>query len=173
MINKAKVREDYINGMSVRALADKYHVPKSTIGDWVQRYGWLREKPCTITMKHVSELSDIAKSMDESDTSDIEVPELSESDAVTDEQSYTDYLLLRRYAMKILAKANQILELDDALAPRDLKSMTGMMLDVKVLLGASTPTEAKEQEARLQQMNVGTSKEPVVIRFVDLNGSEK
>ena len=53
-------------------------------------------------------------------------------------------------ADKLLAKVYQLLDLDDALAPRDLKSISSTLLDIKML------TDVRDDDG---------DKEPVTIRF--------
>lgn len=164
MIDKAQIREDYIRGFSVRMLAAKYDVPKSTIGRWVKQYGWVQEAK---TVRKDSGTQDGTKR--DSGTWDTDA----EPFAVPD-----DYVQVRDYAYKVLAKADQLLELDDALAPRDLKSLSGMLLDIRNLLNIQSPREAAEQELRLRALakqceDKSTSDTTVNVVFVDTEGAEE
>ena len=76
------------------------------------------------------------------------------------------------------AEADALLELDDALAPRDLKSLSSMLLDVRTLLNILSPREAAEQEMRLRALQKQAEAEqvqvaPTVIRFVNTEGAEQ
>ena len=84
---------------------------------------------------------------------------------------------MRTYAHKVLKKADALLELDDALAPRDLKSLSSMLLDVRTLLNILSPREAAEQEMRLRALTKQAEQEtqqtaPVTITFVNTEGAE-
>ena len=168
-VDKTAVREDYINGLTVRALAAKYDVPKSTIGRWVKQYGWVRE--AAKIEKTLPKKRDKARDMSSTGTSDGTRHEA----AV---QAWTsDWEKLRDYTMKLLDKPDQLLELDDALAPRDLKSLSSMLLDVRTLLNTLSPREAEEQEMRLAALRKQAQEEQktsaeVTVRFVDTEGAE-
>lgn len=163
-VDKTQVREDYLRGFSVRMLAAKYGVPKSTINDWVKRYGWVQEeKQRYVAPRQIPRTSD--EKPDSSDASD------------ASGMGSTDYAEMRSYALKVLSKADQLLELDDALAPRDLKSLSSMLLDVRTLLHTLSPLEEEEQRLRLaalRKQNEEKEKESVavVVQFVGTEGSE-
>ena len=140
-VDKSQVREDYVNGLTVRKLAEKYGVPKSTIGRWVQQYGWVRE--AVKIEKGLPKERDKVRDMSHDGTSDGTKHE----EAVKAWKD--DWEQLRDYTMKLLSKADQLLELDDALAPRDLKSLSSMLLDVRTLLNTLSPREEEEQRMRL------------------------
>ena len=79
--------------------------------------------------------------------------------------------------MQLLGKADDLLSLDEPLAPRDLKSLSSMLLDVRQLLGILSPREAAEQEIRLimlrKQAQADEKKhEDVTVRFIDTDGAE-
>lgn len=149
MIDMAQLREDYRNGMTVRDLSKKYNVPKSTVGDWIKKYGWTQEvKIKKIIMKADSpdkKVSGQESKPDKKTSGQADKPD-------GPEISLEDYTVLRSYVMKILAKADQLLEIDDALAPRDLKSLTSMLMDARVLLGALSPAEKREQELKTEKL---------------------
>ena len=180
-IDKTKVREDYRNGLTVRQIADKYNVPKSTVGDWIKRYGWTQE----VKIKKICELhslpekkSDTKAGPSSDNKSDGEEIGQKEKKPTGPEISLEDYEILRKYVMKILAKADQLLDLDDALAPRDLKSLTSMLMDARVLMGALSPAEAEEQRLRIaglrKQSEDGSGHDDGFdVRFVDTEGAEE
>ena len=56
---------------------------------------------------------------------------------------------------KLLGKVNQLLELEDALSPRDLKSLTGALMDLKLL------RDIKSEEEKTDDSN------KVIIEFVN------
>ena len=165
---KKAVQADYTAGMSFRALEEKYGVPKSTIADWAKSEGW--EKIAKIRRPKRNDIVRAAiKTLGQIDP---DIPDIRTKDMTEDE----DYELLRRYANKLLHKADQILDIEDALAPRDLKSVSSMLLDVRNLLNVLSPREAKEQAARLRnleaQFDRSTPTEPVTVRFIETEGAE-
>ena len=180
-IDKTQVREDYRNGLSVRQIADKYNIPKSTIGDWIKRYGWTQE----VKIKKICELHCLTekkpdKEMTTKPDRKSDGKETGQKEKKPDgpEISLEDYEILRKYVMKILAKADQLLDLDDALAPRDLKSLTSMLMDARVLMGALAPAEAEEQRLRIaglrkQADDTGGQQDAVIVQFVDTEGAEE
>jgi hypothetical protein len=83
---------------------------------------------------------------------------------------------LSEYTKKLLVKADQLLSLDEALAPRDLKSISSMLLDVKQLLGTMSPLEEEIQRVKLaamkRQAEAEQSTAEVTVRFVDTGEAE-
>lgn len=161
--DKAKIREDYLHGFSVRMLAAKYDVPKSTIGRWVKKYGWVQETKTILDQEGTRDGTEW-----DSGTWDTKQAPLPADD---------DYSMLRGYTVKLLSKANDLLDLDDALAPRDLKSLSSMLLDVRTLMGIMSPREAAEQEMRLIALRKSVEQadattEPVRIEFVNTEEAE-
>jgi hypothetical protein len=63
-----------------------------------------------------------------------------------------DYDLLRETALLVLQKIRQRLEAEKSLEPRDIKSLTGALLDLKNQLNALSPRELREQAARLRSL---------------------
>lgn len=172
-VDKAAVREDYVRGYSIRMLAAKYDVPKSTIGRWVKQYGWVQEQQIKHEHRRRGTL-DKERDADDRDswTRDTCVVQLGEP-LPADE----DYTMVRAYTQKLLKKADDLLDLDDALAPRDLKSLSSMLLDVRTLLNILSPREAAEQEMRLSALRRQAQEEQktsaeVTVRFVDTEGAE-
>ena len=162
-VDKSAVREDYQRGLSVRSLAAKYGVPKSTVSDWIKRYGWVQEeKPrYGVTIR-------IPKDTKSDTSSGHPASGQFDPDALPD--GY--FKLLSGYTMKLLKKADDLLDLDDALAPRDLKSLSSMLLDVRTLLGTLSPLEEEERRIRLDALKRQAQEEQkasaeVTVRFVD------
>lgn len=166
-VDKSKVREDYLKGLSVRALAAKYGVPKSTVNDWVKKYGWVQEgKP----HKYVSVEKMVSDALSEAepDTPDTVLEPVLEPEPLPVSENYKT---LREYARKVLKKADDLLDLDDALAPRDLKSLSSMLLDVRTLLNTLSPLEEEERRLRLAALKKQAQEEQktsaeVTVRFV-------
>lgn len=164
-VDKEAVRRDYVRGFSLRQLAAKYGVSRTTIMRWVRAGGWKPEAR--------------AKTAAENVTAPV-TPCDDVTPMVTEEKLHSDdlYERLAAYTDKVLEKADQLLTLDEPLAPRDLKSLSSMLLDVRQLLGIMSPREAAEQEIRLimlrKQAEQGERKDnEVVVRFVDTEGAEE
>lgn len=167
-VDKSLVREDYIRGFSVRMLSAKYGVPKSTVNDWIKKYGWVQEGKIRTKANRTP------------DKRPTETVRERIQQRLNTDQHITfadDFDQLHSYAQKLLWKADQILDLDDALAPRDLKSLSSMLLDVRTLLHVMSPIELEEQEIRLaalrrQAQQEEKTEQAVVVRFVDTEEAE-
>ena len=174
MVDKAQVREDYIRGMSLRALSLKYDIPKSTVAHWSKKYGWVQEERPKVHSKRPK------PKKPKLDTLPLYVqqkPLDTCTEPVQVEVDSTDYFMIREYAKKVLKKADDLLELDDALAPRDLKSLSSMLLDVRQMLGTLSPLEEEERKLRLAALKKQAQEEQktsaeVTVRFVDTEGAE-
>ena len=168
-VDKAAVREDYVRGYSIRMLAAKYEIPKSTIGRWVKQFGWVQEQKYKEQKRRDGTRDEEERDTGTRDTCVVQLGEPLPPDE--------DYTLVRAYTQKLLKKADDLLELDDALAPRDLKSLSSMLLDVRTLLNILSPREAAEQEMRLAALRRQAQEEQkqtaeVTVRFVDTEGAE-
>jgi transposase-like protein len=139
--DKAAIHDDYRRGFSVRQLAAKYGVPKSTIGRWVKQYGWTQEQ------KKEAKQAPVDFAMQSN-------PDVGHMDSGTAGQldSREDYDFMRRVALKVVAKAEAFLDMDECLLPRDLRSVSSALLDARTLLGIQTPREAAESELRILTM---------------------
>ena len=98
--------------------------------------------------------------------------------APEDTQTENDYELLRKASLKALEKINDLLDLEEALAPRDIKSLTSSLLDLKSQLNALSPRELREQAARLRQLErqieeSHDTSEAVEIEFVNVEGAQE
>lgn len=51
VIDKTQVKEDYLNGMKYKDLADEYNVTINTVKSWVKRYNWSSERGAHKTEK--------------------------------------------------------------------------------------------------------------------------
>ena len=176
-VDVAAVKMDYeTGGYSLRMLTGKYGVPRSTLCDWVKRYGWeQRVKPVPCPVRALRQ---------EAVVSDAETVDISDRRTTAETVPLPvdrDYELIRAYTHKLLSKADDLLELSEALAPRDLKSLSSMLLDVRTLLGILSPREAAEQELRLATMRKQLearetdgekTDQTIVVEFVGTNGAE-
>lgn len=164
-IDKEAVRQDYMRGYSTRQLAAKYGVGKTTVIRWIKDGGWAPEvRAARVTVR-------------EREGGPVRTggPPNGPEEALPGDPLYEK---LAHYTDMVLEKANQLLSLDEPLAPRDLKSLSSMLLDVRQLQGILTPREAAEQELRLtmlrKQAQADEKKsEDVTVRFVDTEGAEE
>lgn len=160
LIDKEAVRKDYERGLTLRQLALKYDVSRTTIMRWARAGGWKQgERPMP------------AESVTECDS----VTTVTPGDKLPVDRLYAQ---LEARTLQLLGKADDLLSLDEPLAPRDLKSLSSMLLDVRQLLGILSPREAAEQEIRLimlrKQAQADEKKsEGVTVRFVDTEGAEE
>ena len=53
---------------------------------------------------------------------------------------------------KLMRKAEQLLDLDEPLSPRDLRSLSSTLLDVRALLGIRDDQDREEQNARIAKL---------------------
>ena len=88
-----------------------------------------------------------------------------------------DYRQLRDRARKLMTRVDTMIDVDDKLSARDMKSLSGVLLDVKQLLNILSPREAAEQEMRLRSLrkqaeNEDRTPQPVTVRFVDTEEAE-
>ena len=159
---RAAAKADFLEGMSYRQIAAKYAVGVGSVARWAEKDKWDPDD----------------------EKQDVYIPPAEvEQDGGTPEQDGTqpdgqsDYALLRATALKALKKMNDILDLDEALAPRDIKSITSSLLDLKGQLNALSPRELREQSARLRALEKQAEAEqvqaaPTVITFVNTEGAE-
>lgn len=129
-------REYVTTDISTRALARKHGVAASTINRWIAREGWTIEKKA-----YLLEAAKRAK------------------DEIARDQGQEHYVAaLAQRAKRIycsadllLDKVDQLLELEDALAPRDLKSISSTLLDIKMIhdIGPQDDGDSKSVVVRL------------------------
>ena len=122
-IDWAAIRQEYLlTDASQRDLAKKYGVSKSLIAkkakeeDWKGRRGQFLDKVGN------------------------EVIEATKQIAVDRAKAICES------ADKLLAKVNQLLDLEDALSPRDLKSLSSTLLDLKMIHGIKDDDSGAEDK---------------------------
>lgn len=130
MTTKEKIHDEYLNtDISIRGLASKYNIPKGRIESWIKSGNWSTEKKALLSM---AERIAVDKRADSN-------------------RRYVDIMAERvdriySASDKLLDKVTQLLELEDALAPRDLKSISSTLLDIKMLHGIRDADEDKEDK---------------------------
>lgn len=80
--------------------------------------------------------------------------------------------LIADLTAKASAKVQQLLDLDEPLSPRDLKSITSAIADIKMLTGVKTADERKEIDLKLAQLEKNLDEDKtdknIEIKFVDM-----
>lgn len=132
--DKEAIHLEYIStDLSLRVLAKKHNMSVSTLQLWKNNGHWDVERKAMLA------------AATERAAENLSTAKAQALDSLTSRQEKT-----LAAADKLLAKVYQLLELEDALAPRDLKSISSTLLDIKML------TDVRD--------DVG-DKEPVTIRF--------
>lgn len=132
--DKEAIHLEYIStDLSLRVLAKKHNMSVSTLQLWKNNGHWDVERKAMLA------------AATEKAAENLSTAKAQALDSLTSRQEKT-----LAAADKLLAKVYQLLELEDALAPRDLKSISSTLLDIKML------TDVRD--------DVG-DKEPVTIRF--------
>lgn len=133
--DKEAIHLEYIStDLSLRVLAKKHNMSVSTLQLWKNNGHWDVERKAMLA------------AATERAAENLSTAKAQALDSLTSRQEKT-----LAAADKLLTKVYQLLELEDALAPRDLKSISSTLLDIKML------TDARDD---------GGDKEPVTIRFV-------
>ena len=132
--DKEAIHLEYIStDLSLRVLAKKHNMSVSTLQLWKNNGHWDVERKAMLA------------AATERAAENINTAKAQALDSLTSRQEKT-----LAAADKLLAKVYQLLELEDALAPRDLKSISSTLLDIKML------TDVRDNDG---------DKEPVTIRF--------
>lgn len=123
-IDWAAIRQDYLlTDASQRDLAKKYGVSKSLIAkkakdeDWKGKRGQFLDKVGNEVLEATKEIA------------------------------VNRALAICESADKLLVKVNQLLDLEDALSPRDLKSLSSTLLDLKMIHGIKDDDQTEEDNS--------------------------
>ena len=137
MADWAKIKAEYVaTGTSYQKLADKHGVPMRTLCRHAKKENWVELRG--------ARGSEIAKKVAVAVEMAVQRKAASEAtDAVDRMFAATD---------KLMRKAEQLLELEDPLSPRDLRSLSSTLLDVRTLLGIRDDIDREEQQARISKM---------------------
>ena len=137
MADWAKIKAEYVaTGISYQKLCEKYGVPERTLCRRAKKEGWveLRGKRGSKVAEKVAVAVEMA----------VQRKAVSEATGTVDRMfAATD---------KLMKKAEQLLELEDPLSPRDLRSLSSTLLDVRTLLGIRDETDREEQKMRISKM---------------------
>lgn len=115
--DKEAIHLEYIStDLSLRVLAKKHNMSVSTLQLWKNNGHWDVERKAMLA------------AATERAAENLSTAKAQALDSLTSRQEKT-----MAAADKLLAKVYQLLELEDALAPRDLKSISSTLLDIKML----------------------------------------
>ena len=128
-------RKDFESGMSTRAMGLKYGCCKSTITRWSLKYGWQRKKE---------------PSKSATGPRDTRKPAGKPVSALTKGKASANHKKLCGLAERLMDYVGDLLDDKEfPLTPKDIKSLTGALLDVRTLLNAVSPLEEQEQRLKL------------------------
>lgn len=169
-------RQDYLDGRSYRSIAARYGISIGLVAKWAKADGW--EQPnlppvrAVVKREQKRERSREKREHREHPGRAQEEPQEPVVLQIHEEpeESLPDYDLLRESALLALERINQRLRAEKPLEPRDIKSITGALLDLKNQLNALSPRELREMALRLRSLEKQaetTQAEPVVVTFVN------
>lgn len=131
MVDWAAIKTEYITTQtSYRALAEKYGVNRSTVGQRAKEEGWVEEK-----RRYADDF--VTKTLD----------------AVSD-RAVSDAVLIHETAGKLLSKIDRMVEYLDPrkASAKEAKALAGALKDVRELCGVKSDLDIKEQEARIANL---------------------
>lgn len=130
--DKEVIHLDYITtDKSLRVLAKKHNVAVSTLKKWKDEGHWDVERKAL--------LADAAQ----------QAREKFETDVAQALNSMTDRMgKILESADKLLLKVDQLLSLEDALAPRDLKSISSVLVDVLTMQNTVNGQEDGKEDSK-------------------------
>ena len=125
-----KIKNEYLSqGTPYRELCEKYGVNLKTLARHAKKEGWVQTR---------KETANKVSTRSQKRIEDNKVRNVDRLFAATD---------------KLLKKAEQLLELEDPLSPRDLKALSGTLMDARALMGADKDEDDRaEQKARIEKM---------------------
>lgn len=132
--DKEAIHQDYIHSdLSLREFAKKHKMSLSTLHKWKSEELWDAEK-----QEFLTKAAQVARKK-----ADIKLQQ--QIDGVIDRME-----MVLEASDKLLLKVNQLLDLEgDPLAPRDLKAISSVLVDVQMLHSNAGKDEDKADEAVL------------------------
>lgn len=190
----SEIERDYReNDLSYTQLADKYGVSVSTLKKAAMRQGWsegrVAPKRRREALRVKAALANVEMEPDENGTGTIS-DEMEPQNGTGAENKviplYPDRIYpaeddaarFRRLVDELMNRVEDAICQMDVTQPGSVKLMTGALKDLRSLKGLDkTPLDIEEQKARIEKLRSETAirevtQEPVVIRFVDLEGAE-
>jgi len=154
---KALAKIDYEAGLTVRAIASRYGVSKSTIQNWAKGGHWQRTGSVPV---HI--LPGQSGHLDNGQ----ELP------------CSEDYQAIREAARAVLAEVRGTLRANAGdVSARDLRAYAATLLDLRVVLNALSPREIEEQGLKLAALrreaeSSSQTDSEIVVRFDNTEGAE-
>lgn len=166
---RAQAREEYLQGMSYRQIAVNHGISVGLVAKWAKADSWEVQQVQQARAEEREQRREQKRERERRSRESMYEPD--------DPDDPLDYDVLRKSALLVVAHINQRLLSEKVLEPRDIKAITGALLDLKNQLNALSPRELREQAARLRSLekqaeDVEKTPEPVVIRFVDTEEAE-
>ena len=129
--DKEVIHLDYIStDLSLRVLAKKHNVSVSTLQNWKAQGHWDIERKAMLS------------AATERAAENLNTDKAQALDSLTDRMEK-----VLAAADKLLAKVYQLLDLEDALAPRDLKSISSVLVDVMTMQNTVNSDEGEDGNA--------------------------
>lgn len=180
---RAQARQDYLDGKSYRQIAARYGISVGLVAKWAKLDEWEaehiglareeeREQQRSRKQGKEHEREQGCSQPEAEDDTSSAPPGHLPLEGKAEQEEPVDFDLLRESAMMLLARINQRLRAEKPLEPRDIKSLTGALLDLKNQLNALSPRELREQALRLQALRKQAEdedkpQEPVQVVFVN------
>jgi hypothetical protein len=166
---RAQAREEYLQGMSYRQIAVNHGISVGLVAKWAKADGWEVQQVQQARAEEREQRNQRERERERRSREAVYEPD--------EPDDLLDYDVLRKSALLVVAHINQRLMGEKVLEPRDIKAITGALLDLKNQLNALSPRELREQALRLQALRKQAEdddkpEEAVVIRFVDTEEAE-
>ena len=148
MVDWAAIKTEYITtATSYRALADKYGVNRSTIGQRAKAEGWVKEK-----RQYADDT--VTKSLD----------------AVSDTK-VSEAVRIHETAGKLLSKLDSMVEYLDPkkASAKDAKALAGALKDIKELCGVKSDIDIREQNARIANLERQANEDDSAVSEIEVN----
>lgn len=172
---RAQARAEYLQGMSYRQIAANHGISVGLVAKWAKADGWEMDSLREARRAEREQNKRREREQREREQREHQEPKQSTLEmlvAEEDGEEPTDFDLLRQQAVLVIAHINQRLLNGKVLEPRDIKAITGALLDLKNQLNALSPRELREQALRLQALrkqaeDEDKTPEPVQVVFVN------
>ena len=156
---KRLAKIDYEAGLTLRAIASRYGIGKSTVQKWAKREGWV-QSPADSAPVHI-----VRGHGGQGDEGELPCSE--------------DYQAIREAARAVLAEVRGTLKSNAGdVSARDLRAYAATLLDLRVVLNALSPREIEEQGLKLAALrreaeSSSQADSEIVVRFDNTEGAER